>query len=163
VLRSIVPEFSEASPVNDAIREFVSNEVLKACITSLHEPYFVDLQKELAQLIAAIILLYDKKTRTPKEILKSLPGVTDAMVETTIERMLAINSSRAHRALILELLGGVRGVSISELGKIQKSNGQPKKERTLMQQQFMIMNEERGKGSRDRESPDLEGVAGMFG
>src|SRR5205814_7274895 len=130
------------------IREFVSSEVLKACITSLHEPYFVDLQKELAQLIAAIVLIYNKKTDTPKQILKSLPGVTDAMVESTIDKMLTVQSSRAHRALVLELLEGVRGVSISELGKVQKPNGQPRKERTMMQQQFMTMNEEREKGNR---------------
>ena len=40
--------------IASVIREFISTEVLQACVTSFHEPYFVELQKELASLIAAI-------------------------------------------------------------------------------------------------------------
>lgn len=45
VLRSIVPDFAGPSDVAVEVREFMSTEVLKACITSLHEEYFVEQQK----------------------------------------------------------------------------------------------------------------------
>jgi len=86
VFRSIVPDFYlaeslspkaipqdglEAGPPNrdphldttpispeaaTAIREYIASDVLRACISSFHEPYFVDLQKDLASLIAAILV-----------------------------------------------------------------------------------------------------------
>ena len=52
IFRSLIPDFAtQDTPLAPSIREFISTDVLKACISSLNEPYFVDLQKDLAQLI----------------------------------------------------------------------------------------------------------------
>jgi len=52
-LRDIIPHFARPGPVHD----FLCHDVLRAAITSLHEPYFVELQKDLASLIVYIIQL----------------------------------------------------------------------------------------------------------
>lgn len=159
VMRSLVSEFSSDSAVDAEVREFISTEVLKACITSLHEPYFVDLQKELAQLIASIITLYGLKTETPREILLSLPGIPADKVDHVIRKILKTQNSRHQRALVLDLLEGLRGISISEQGKIAKAD--PKKIRSALQQRYMTVDVQQ-QGDRD-ETPDLGGVAEMFG
>lgn len=159
VLHSLVPEFDGANPVAIEVREFISTEVLKACITSLHDSYFVDMQKELAELIASIVTTYSGKTDTPRNILLSLPSMTDVKVDRTIRQLMrAPENSRQQRALILDLLAGLRGVSISEQGKVPKPD--PKKQRSAMQEKYMTVDvqpdEARG------ESPDLEGFARLF-
>ena len=159
VMRSLIPEFSSDSAVDAEVREFISTEVLKACITSLHEPYFVDLQRDLAQLIASIISLYSLKTEMPRQILLSLPGIPAEKVDHAIQRLVKTQSSRHQRALVLDLLEGLRGVSISEQGKIAKPD--PKKIRSALQQRYMSVDVQQ-QGDRD-ETPDLGGVAEMFG
>jgi hypothetical protein len=52
-LRDLIPHFAAPGPVHD----FLCHDVLRAAITSLHEPYFVDLQKDLASLIVYIVQL----------------------------------------------------------------------------------------------------------
>jgi hypothetical protein len=52
-LRDMIPHFARPGPVHD----FVCHDVLRAAITSLHEPYFVELQKDLASLIVYVIQL----------------------------------------------------------------------------------------------------------
>ncbi|KAI9816501.1 MAG: hypothetical protein M1827_001633 [Pycnora praestabilis] len=158
VFRSIVPEFAGDTPIASEIREFISTEVLKACITSLHEPYFVDLQKDLAQLIATIFILYSSKTNTPRQIILSLPGITEEKFELVAQKVMRVSSGRQQRALILDLLEGLRGVSISEQGKIKRD---VKKERSAMQERYMNVDEQAN--SRTEGSPDLGGVADMFG
>ncbi|KAI9707228.1 MAG: hypothetical protein M1836_000188 [Candelina mexicana] len=158
VLSSIIPEFAGNTPIASEIREFISTEVLKACITSLHEPYFVDLQKDLAQLIATIFRLYSPKTETPRQILLSLPGITEEKVEQMARKFAQASNQRQQRGLILELLEGLRGVSISEQGRIKRD---VKKERSAMQDRYMKVDEPVKYNG--RESPDLGGVAGMFG
>lgn len=160
VLRSIVPEFNKDTPASAEIREFMSTEVLKACITSLHEPYFVDLQKDLAQLIATIFILYSPKTETPRRVLLSLPGMTEEKVDRAAGKLYRAQNGRQQRALVLDLLEGLRGVSISEQGRIPRPD--PRKVRSAMQERYMdvadIQGNRRGSGS-----PDLDGIADMFG
>ena len=158
-MRSLIPEFSSDSAVDAEVREFISTEVLKACITSLHEPYFVDLQKELAHLIASIITLYSLKTEMPRHILLSLPGIPAEKVDHAIHKLLRTQNSRHQRALVLDLLEGLRGVSISEQGKIAKHD--PRKIRSALQQRYMTVDVQE-QVDRD-ETPDLGGVAEMFG
>lgn len=158
VFRSIVPAF-ERMP---AIREFVSAEVMKACITSLHEPYFVDLHKDLAQLIASILIHYCKFTETPKQILLSLPGLNESSVEKCIEYVTNVaTQQRQQRALVLDLLDDLKGVSISEQGRILKAAATIKKERSKMQQEFMTI--QPVEPNTKQGSPDLDGVANLFG
>ena len=153
VLRSLVPEFSGEGPVEAEVREFISTEVLKSCITSLHDSYFVELQKEFAGLIASILISYGPRTATPKEILLSLPGMSTDRVDRAIRHLLkAQSNSRQQRAIILDLLEGFRG---------RLPRPDPKKMRSKLQEKYMTvdMQTEPKRGP----SPDLTGVAGMFG
>jgi len=162
VLRSIIPEFRGSTTTTVPIREFISSEVLKACITSLHEPYFVDLQKEIAQLIATILSYYIPLTDTPKQILLSLPGIHESSVDRCIDYLGRVGvAQRQQRAFVLDLLADLKGVSISEQGRITKSAGTVRKERSKMQQEFMKVDESNASNKKEA-SPNLDGVAGMF-
>ena len=159
VLRSLVPEFEGTNPIETDVREFISTEVLKACITSLHDPYFVDLQKDLAQLIASIVIAYNPRTDTPKQVLLSLPLMSADLIDRTIRHLAkAKSNSRQQRAIILDLLEGLRGVSVSEQGRIARPD--PKKVRSAMQEKYMTVNVQAN--GKKEESPDLGGIAGMF-
>jgi exportin-5 len=162
-LHSIVPAFRlEAGPMsaNSAIRDYMSSEVLKACISSLHEAYFVDLHKDLAQLIATILIQYSPYTSTPRDILCGLPRMSVERVDQCLQKLRSTPvaaSGRQQRALVLDLLAELKGVSISEQGRVTRSAGAIRRERSKMQQEFMRV-EVKG-----RESPDLQGVGPMFG
>ena len=164
VFRSIIPDFasvSHDSPLSASIREFISTEVLKACISSLNEPYFVDLHKDLAQLIASILIYYSPVSATPRQILLSLPGIQEQSVDKCIDYITRQGmQQRQQRALVLDLLRDLKGVSISEQGRITKSASVVRKERSKMQQEFM--KEQSEKPENRKLSPSLEGVAGMF-
>jgi exportin-5 len=139
------------------VRTFISSDLLKAAITSLHEPYFVDVQKDLAMLIVHIILLDNEAAAM---VISSLPGLAQQpeKVSTAIERIQKCTSDRMGRALVLELLEQIRGVSISEMGRI----GGPKRSRRgtkLLEQYDMAV--DKAKIYRG-ESPGLEGVAGLL-
>ncbi|KAI5196351.1 hypothetical protein E4T39_07845 [Aureobasidium subglaciale] len=159
ILRSILPSFTSSDPPSPQVREFISTEVLKACITSLNEPYFVDVQRDLANLIANIVALYSGLSSTARDVLLSLPDMGAGKVDQAIERIVASNSERTQRILVLELLEGVRGVSIHEQGKIDRRDVRSK--RSAMQQQYMEV-EQKTAGKREQ-SPKLEGMAEMFG
>lgn len=160
ILRSILPSFTADEPPAPQVREFISTEVLKACITSLNEPYFADIQRDLANLIANILALYSPLTPTARDILLSLPDMSAQKVDSAIERIVASASERTQRVLVLELLEGVRGVSIHEMGKIDRRDGKGKKSALMMQ--YMQVEEKSGGGKREQ-SPQLEGMAEMFG
>ena len=190
VFRSLIPEFavsdkaastpgvaSDGFPIPQEtakqIREFISSEVLKAAISSLHDPYFVDSQKELGSTIASILVNYNDLTDTPREVLLSLPNMSPSRAADAVIFMSqpGINS-RQQRATVLELLKDLKGVSISEMGKINKNLGikreyRKKSSRSKMAQGFMSVATADNQGSKEggagtRTSPDLEGVAGMF-
>ncbi len=200
VFRSIVPEFSpsdltktmkdsghtaplEEFPIPEdtarEIREFISADVLKAAISSLHDPYFVDSQRELGALIAYILVYYAPLTPTPRSILVSLPNIKAEDVDKTIKNVSQPGlHSRQQRALVLELLEDLKGVSISEMGKLTKglggasgaSRSSKKSTRSKMVQEFMTPSAGAGTGGAAgagdstgrNKTPDLEGVAGMF-
>lgn len=167
VIRSILQDF--APPNNSqtviTIREFISSEVLKACITSVHEPYFVDMQKDLAQLIASIWVLYGASTPTPKALILSLPGMTEQLVASTEAALVRSTSARQQRALVLDLLEGLRGVSVAEQGKILGSREERRKARSALQERYMSneMEGQQGQKVDINDGPDLSGVADMFG
>lgn len=162
VFRMIIPLFeSDASstPAAPGVREFVSNDVLKACITSLNEPYFADMQKDLAMLIAQILKLYTSLTPTPRAVLLSLPDMPAGKVDTAIARICKSQSERQQRSIVLDLLEGVRGVSIYEAGKIAREP--PKRKQPAVQARFMEV--EQAPRLVEGEEVGLDGVAGMFG
>lgn len=189
VFRSIIPEFrsmnapqAETIPKHastadnfpipedtaNAVREFISTDVLKACITSLHDPYFVELQRELGNVMAAIIANYSPATQTPREVLCSLGSIKHEEVDGCIANIArAASNPRQQRGHILDLLKDLKGVSISEMGKLQKSSdasGFKKKSsgRSKMAQEFMTAPASNGRAVARRDSPDLSGVAGLF-
>lgn len=154
VMRTLLSRFKEKSP----IRDYFCNDILKSAITSLHEPYFVDCQKELASLIAGIIHLDDE---IPRSIILSLPGMGDpTRVDRRLAKLHATNhgDERTRRSIVLDLLSSIKGVSIHEQGKIQRAA--PKK-RTAFQEQYMSVDQPAQivRGT----SPGLAGVADMFG
>ncbi|KAJ5965504.1 hypothetical protein N7481_012218 [Penicillium waksmanii] len=168
VIRSILADFAPPnnSDTTVTIREFICTEVLKACITSVHEPYFVDMQKDLAQLIASIWVLYGFASETPKSVLLSLPGITEQKFAQTEAALQRCTSPRQQRALILDLLEPLRGVSIAEQGKILGSREERRKARSALQERYMT-NEMETQQETQRvdinDGPDLSGVADMFG
>jgi len=163
VFRSIVPEFASNndSSLVSSIREFISTEVLKASISSLNEPYFVDLQKDIAHLIASILIFYSPHTTTPRQILLSLPGIQEKSVDRCIDYLSRPNAQqRQQRALVLDLLRDLKGVSISEQGRISKPVSVVRKERSKMQQEFMKVQDSK---TSSPNAEGLEGVADLFG
>jgi exportin-5 len=153
VLRTLLSRFKEKSP----IRDYFCNDILKASITSLHEPYFVDCQKELASLIAGIIHLDDE---IPRSIILSLPGMGDpSRVDRKLAKLKSVNrqDERMQRSIVLDLLSSIKGVSIHEQGKIQRA--MPKR-RSKFEEQYMSVE---STGIVRGTSPGLAGVADMFG
>ncbi len=196
VLKTVVPEFetvvhhsnlpnksSEAKsldnpiPANTAsvIREYISRDIIMACVTSLHEPYFVEQQKELAALIATIVVSYRYHSTTARDILVSLPNMKAEEVDKGIEFMVkSATSFRGQRAVILELLRDLKGVSVSEMGKLSKSVGlsssprtSRKPTRSMMAQKFMTAPESMNHGTAGTSTNadntnGLDGLAGLF-
>lgn len=156
-----------------AIREYISSDVLRACITSFHEPYFVDLQKDLASLIASIVVYYSSLTTTPRDVLLQLPNIRVADLDKLNEFVSKPAAhSRQQRALVLDLLKDLKGVSIAEMGKLPKNSGSfgrvKRSNRSKMAQEFMTPANESTTRSGEvsgarRGTPDgLEGVANLF-
>ncbi|KAF9873604.1 hypothetical protein CkaCkLH20_09063 [Colletotrichum karsti] len=155
-----------------AIREYIASDVLRACISSFNEPYFVDLQKDLASSIASILVHYSPLTNTPRDILLSLPNIRVADLDKLNDFVSKPSAhTRQQRALVLDLLKDLKGVSIAEQFKLPKNSsfGRPKKSsRSKMAQEFMTPASESttrsgaASGAR-RGTPDgLEGVANLF-
>ncbi|KAE8154009.1 armadillo-type protein [Aspergillus avenaceus] len=167
VIRSILQDFAPPNntPTTITIREFICSEVLKACITSVHEPYFVDMQKDLAQLISSIWVLYGSSTPTPRSVILSLPGLDEQRVAMTEAALIRSTAARQQRALILDLLEGLRGVSIAEQGKILGSREERRKARSALQERYMSSEMEGQQNNKVdiNDGPDLTGVADMFG
>jgi exportin-5 len=182
IFRSIVPEFQGTStgsfPIppetTNEVREFISTEVLRASIQSLHNPYFVDSQKDIGSLIAAILANYTTLTSSPRNVLLSLNNVKPQDVDQAIDYVSRPGvPSRQQRAIVLDLLKDLKGVSISEMGKLNKGagtkaeRGSKKASRSKMAQEFMTPdvshNDAVNPGTASlRKTPDLEGVASMF-
>ncbi|OJD21796.1 hypothetical protein ACJ73_06862 [Blastomyces percursus] len=165
VIRSILDVFilEVDNPTAKSIREFISTDILKACITSVHEPYFVDMQKELAQLIASIWIKYGPTSDTPAKIIGSLPDMPKSKVAATYAALMESRSGRQQRALVFDLLEGLRGVSISEQGRIAGPSPVRRKPKSALQERYTTEMDVQEGGKVDINSgPDLTGVADMF-
>jgi exportin-5 len=84
----------------------------------------------------------------------SLPGITEQKVDSCYKKLIAAQSTRHQRALILELLDGLRGVAVSEKGRLPRAAGRQRSQAEKKQQQQY--------SEKRQESPDLGGVADMF-
>jgi exportin-5 len=190
-VQRLVPDFASeqylAGDQAGAVREFISTEMLKTAISCLHDGYFADQQQYYAQLIATIWLSYGLPTHipategtpahdrhaltsTPRDVIMSLPGMTEAKIDKAAGQLFregAGGSSRSKklRAIILTLLEGVRGVRLSELGKIDTKQQQSKLLEKYKQREMLGMQGvgENGQGHQGgTEEADLAGVADMF-
>ena len=161
ILRTIIGDFTGETSLEADVREFISTEVLKACITSLNDQYFVDMQRDFAQLIASILISYTPRSETPKQIVYSLPGIPNEKVDRAVRHLIRAQSDpRKQRAIVLDLLQGFKSVTIHEQGKMLKPD--PHKLRSAMQQKYMTADME-GMEIKDKDDgPDLGGVAEMF-
>ncbi|EHK23256.1 uncharacterized protein TRIVIDRAFT_147266 [Trichoderma virens Gv29-8] len=164
------------SEIATAVREYISSDVMRACITSFHEPYFVDVQKELASLIATIVVYYSTITSTPTDVLMALPNVNPAELERLKAYVAKPGShTRQQRAIVLEFLKDLKGVSVSEMGKLNKgfdnSSRSKRTTRSKMAQGFMTSapatsdaaGRKRADAAGGRDTPDgLEGISNLF-
>ncbi|KAF2758175.1 hypothetical protein EJ05DRAFT_476433 [Pseudovirgaria hyperparasitica] len=151
IIRYVLPHFKDKS----AVRVYICTEVLQAAINSLHEPYFVDVQKDLASVIAHIILLDIETTR---QILLQLPGMQARAdkVDRKIEALQNIASERGQRSVVLDLLASVRGVSIHEAGKMERA----KRKDRVNEQYTMVETQQTGI---IRGNSPIGGISEMFG
>ncbi|KAF1988177.1 hypothetical protein K402DRAFT_329073 [Aulographum hederae CBS 113979] len=140
-------------------RAFLCDDVLKVAITSLHDDYFADVQRDLAILISMIIALDDPVTRA---LILTIEGIDDDRARVNDLFQQIVNSSRDPRRgrdLTLELLRSVRGRSLQEQGRIREMPTRTRT-RTAMEDQYMRVDEaptiQRGG------SPNLEGVGDLF-
>lgn len=190
-VQRLVPDFATERFVSGdqagAVREFLSKDMLQTAITCLHDGYFADQQQYYAQLIATIWVSYGlpahvpatesapahdrpSLTETPTNVILSLPGMTTAKVETAAgllykEAVEGGNRSKKLRAIILSLLEEVRGVRISELGKIDTKQQQSKILEKYKQREMLSMpgSDENGQHQQNPgPEVDLGGVADMF-
>lgn len=126
VLKSISRDVNTSqTEIGAATREYLCTEVLRATISSFHDQRFIDVQRDLVTLIVTLYLLYSAQSPSPRAILLSLPGVTDAKLADVHKAIFAATAVRQSRALMSNLLEGVRGMSISEQGQISSSKPPP--------------------------------------
>ena len=52
------------------------------------------------------------------QVLQQLQGIDPARISAAVERIVKTKKDREQRAIVLDLLAGIRGVRISELGKV---------------------------------------------
>ncbi|GAB7365831.1 hypothetical protein MBLNU230_g7163t1 [Neophaeotheca triangularis] len=165
VFRDLIPTFKDDAPPAPQVREFICTEVLKACITSIHDPYFHDIQRDLATVIANMLVIYFDKTETPARILMSLPNMSVSAVTDALNKLRKTASERQQRAIVLSLLEAVRGLSIYESGSVAKTPVRSSKAaRSGMMAQFMQMDQDPTAATINKgDESTLEGIADLFG
>lgn len=160
------------------VRLYFTTEVLKSCITSLHDQYFAEVQKDIAALIVGILTRFapspqSEESDAARDVLLTLPDVSTKLVDQHLERIRrpAEGHARSRRAEVLALLENVRGVSIHEMGRIaignpgagleQGGRSGRARSKTAMQGHFMAVDEqvEVVRGG----SPEPGSLADLFG
>lgn len=187
-LCKFVPAFSTETHLQGsdaaAVREFMSTEMLKAAISSLNDGYFADYHQHLAVLIALIWVSFGLPahvaatetqppheraawTETPRNVMLSIPGLSATKIDeagTKLAHLTVAGKQRTMRAIILNLLESVRGVRVSELGKIDNKQERSSLLEKYKQRDALGMQglEESGMANGD-DGVDLGGVSDMFG
>ncbi|KPI44323.1 uncharacterized protein AB675_8579 [Cyphellophora attinorum] len=165
------------------VREYISEEMLKAAITAVNDGYFADYQQYYAQLVAMIWLSYGLPshipaangqpayerpalTQTPRNVLMSLPNMSEEKVDAVAAALVkeGLNAKpRKLRSIVMHLLEGVRGVRISDLGKIDTRAQQSRILEKYKQRESLSMQGVEERARDDGGGVDLGGVADMFG
>ena len=89
----------------------------------------------------------------------------EAKVDRALQAISETHSERQQRSFVLDLLAGVRGVSIHELGKIERpmtANKKQKAAATAVQEQYTMNIDAKPVIIRGG-SPDLTGISEIFG
>lgn len=85
--------------------------------------------------------------------------MTEEKIDRAVQRIhRAANSPRQQRTSVLNLLEGLRGISVSEQGRIDSADS--RRMRSALQEQYVTA--DMGTQGNERQSPNLEGVAEMF-
>ena len=87
----------------------------------------------------------------------------EAKVDRALQAISETNSERQQRSLVLDLLAGVRGVSIHELGKIERPVTASKKAKSTAVQDQYTMNIDAKPAIIRGGSPDLTGFSEILG
>ena len=122
-IKSMCQEFKHDRVLSHATREFISNVILRATITAFLDPHMVEIQHSLASLIAEIYQSFSPVTPTPRKVLMELPGVTLAKLEMVDSRLSIEHDERQSRSLMASLLDGLKGLNISQQGRIPGTTG----------------------------------------
>jgi exportin-5 len=187
VLR-IVPAYADKHYLQGeaaaSVREYISQDTMKAAIVALNDGYYADYQQYYAQLVGAIWLSYGLPahipptdtqpghdrgplTMTPRNLLLSLPGMTEQKIDAAAQRLLAEGGmyakSKKVRAVMLGLLEGVRGVRISELGKIDDRGARNRIAEKYKARESIGMQGVEDGVKHEEATVDLGGVSEMFG
>lgn len=151
-IRILMPNFRQPGPAHD----FISRDILQNAIMSFHEPFFVDSQRELCKLITEIIRFGGT---IQAEIILSLTGLKmdKDKAKRLIEQIYAENRDKQARGLVWDLLSGIRGVSIHEMGKIELVVTKKKEKKDY------TMNVEGVRDGARPATPPLENIGDMFG
>ncbi|KAF3903419.1 Exportin-5 [Orbilia brochopaga] len=155
VFRSIIDEFVQ----RPGLREFICREVFMAAINSFNDDYFVEIQKDLAGLIAQIYTLYSPSTDQPRQLLLTVPGVNEAKVAAFHRRIMGVLNVRVQRSLMMDLLGDVRGVPLSEKGKVVIPKAKEKEKAEKERERKVAMEREQREANR---TPEYGGLVDMF-
>lgn len=123
IFRSIIPfvmhqQDPDLADLMSVIRYRIAADALQTAIMSLNEPHFVDIHKDLAALIASIIHHMAPHDGLPLRILESLQGIDPVRVQHAVDGIIKSKREREQRAIVLDLLEGIRGIRISEMGKV---------------------------------------------
>lgn len=165
LFRHLLPELGRSetglpSDVASELREFFASEMLKSAISSFHEPYFTDLQRDLAILISNILVICSNFTDTPRQVMLSLPNMSPGKVNKAFEELSKAKNERERGRLILKLLENLRGVSIHEIGKMTTPT--PRNKRKTIQEQYMKMDDDSTQIRRGG-SPEPGAMTDLFG
>lgn len=187
VLR-IVPAYADKHYLEGeaavSVREYISQDTMKAAIVALNDGYYADYQQYFAQLVGSIWLSYGLPahiaptetqpahdrgplTMSPRNVLLSLPGMTEERVDAAAQRLIAEGGlyakSKKVRAIMLGLLEGVRGVRISELGKFDDRGARHRIAEKYKARENIGMQGLEDGTKHEEGTVDLGGVSEMFG
>ena len=146
--------------VTQELREFFASDVLKSAISSFHEPYFADLQLDLATMISEILMACEGFTDTPFQTVLELPEMSSSNARQAFINVKKAKALRARGKIMLKLLENLRGVGVHELGKI--STPSSNRRRKTIQEQYTKMDDDTPRIQRGG-SPESGAMTDLFG
>jgi len=124
IFRSILPELVDAGP---EVKTYICTQIFRSALEAMHDPYFSELQRDIAYVITVIYVGFSDFSLAPRETLASV--LPEARVAKLHERLETTRSQRTQRSVILEALESIKGVPRSEMGRreVDLGIGEPAK------------------------------------